>query len=351
MVKMWLSGNLGGGQRLHVPCVRKKTRIDIIDYLKALAIIFVILTHSGLIDQEDPLWFLILSTCVPIFMILSGYVVGIKKDRKLFSQNMVKSFIRFFIPTLIAFSIWFMHQLVSNNSLTFFGVLKIFLLGTYGQGAYYFALMVQFIFIAPLIVKLIQKVNADGLIWIALLNFFWEIMSASYGVDAAIYRILIFRYLLLIGLGVYIGENPNTKIDKKILAVSIIFGVIYTILPVYWDYEYRIFTYKGWCGTSMMFSLYVFPLIYMILQYFKDYTSKSIIGRMIALIGQSSYHIMYTQMIYYNFRPGFDKWVLDIGRIGTIGELIINISVTVVSGIAFWYMDNRFLTGNIFRYL
>lgn len=208
--------------------------------------------------------------------------------------------------------------------------------------------MVQFIMIAPLIVRLIQKVNMDGLIWIALLNFLWEIMSSSYDLDVAIYRNILFRYLLLIALGVYIGKNSDVKIDKKILAVSITLGVLYIIIPIYWNYEYRIFIYEGWRETSMLFALYVFPLTYLVLQYFKDYTSRSIIGSMIAVIGQASYHIMYTQMIYYIFRPGFDKWIFDISALGIIGELVINIFVTVVSGVVFWYLDNRFLTGRIF---
>ena len=78
-------------------------RIAIIDYLKALSIIFVIMNHSGLFDTSMPLHFFMIEKAVPIFMILSGHVYALNSDKKsiieLYNYNSIKKkFIRFTVP-------------------------------------------------------------------------------------------------------------------------------------------------------------------------------------------------------------------------------------------------------------
>lgn len=61
-------------------------RVAIIDWAKAVCIIFVIMNHSGRFDRYNDIFFLLaIDTAVPVFMILSGYTFAMKNwdvDRK-----------------------------------------------------------------------------------------------------------------------------------------------------------------------------------------------------------------------------------------------------------------------------
>lgn len=74
------------------------------------------------------------------------------------------------------------------------------------------------------------------------------------------------------------------------------------------------------------------------------YSSRTVLGKTVERIGRASYHIMYTQMIYYAVRPVFDKMVFDISKLG-YAELIIDSTVAVSSGLLFESCLSRFMGG------
>ncbi len=108
-----------------------------------------------------------------------------------------------------------------------------------------------------------------------IMNLFYCLACESYQFEKDIDDVLVFRYLLLIGL-------------------------VYLLLPLYWNYEYRIFTY--WPKTSMMVSFWVFPLIYMAMKIAKNIHGKGIFKDMLILIGRASYHIMCVQILFFNIQ-------------------------------------------------
>lgn len=153
--------------------------------------------------------------------------------------------------------------------------LTIFLEGYFGPGAYYYWVMLGFLLVFPLLKWLIFKYDVQGLFIVGIMNLFYCLACESYQFEKDIDDVLVFRYLLLIGL-------------------------VYLLLPLYWNYEYRIFTY--WPKTSMMVSFWVFPLIYMAMKIAKNIHGKGIFKDMLILIGRASYHIMCVQILFFNIQ-------------------------------------------------
>lgn len=50
-----------------------KKRIDFLDYLKAICVIMVIITHYDWGDKDSPFFTMLINMAVPVFMIISGY--------------------------------------------------------------------------------------------------------------------------------------------------------------------------------------------------------------------------------------------------------------------------------------
>ncbi len=292
-----------------------------------------------------PLFTLTIDKAVPIFMILSGYVYSISAKNKSLKELysfpiMKKKFIRFTVPMAITFMLYLSLMWIGGKPLTLFGVFKAVAIGDYGMGAYYYNLMIEFIFLAPILHRILKRFDTNGVILIGMLNFIYEVLSSAYGLHVALYRVIILRYLFAISLGMYIGKYRERKISPVVLVTMMVAGAIYILLPYVWEYSYRIFTYDPWGRTSMVSVLYAFPIIYIFLDGCKDYTSKTIFGKTVERIGRASYHIMYVQMIYYFVRPTFDKVVVNLSALGYF-ELIVNISVTVLSGIVFEMVLSR----------
>lgn len=323
-------------------------RIAVIDYFKALCIIFVIINHSDLLDQTMPLFLLTINSAVPIFMILSGYVYSIGANIKTLKEQysfrlLKKRFIRFTVPMLITFVLYIALRFIGGG-ITIDDIVTSFVFGQYGAGSYYYHLMIQFIIIAPLIYTLLSKFDANGVVLLGLVNFIFEILSSAYNLHPSLYRIIILRYTFAITLGMYAGMKREKKISTALLGTMLIFGTTYIIAPYAWGYSYRIFTFSPQNITSMFFVFYIFPIVYIILDHCNEYRSKTFLGKATERIGRASYHIMYTQMILFMVKPGFDKMVFDTRKYGAIGELVFELTVSIVTGLIFEFVMNMIQT-------
>lgn len=329
-------------------------RIAVIDYLKAVCIVFVICNHSGLFDKTKPIFLLSIDKAVPIFMLLSGYVLAIGAGsgaaKELYrASRLLRKLLRYTVPVLIAFSLWLMLKCISGDTLSLYEMIKCFCLGRYGQGSYYYPLMLQFLLLSPILFWSVERLGFHGVVFAGLCNFYFDICSSTYMLRTSLYRVLIFRYLLAITLGIYLGRHRDIKIGNRDMVLMLAVGIGYILLPSYWGYDYKIYTFEPWRRTSMISLLYVFPVVYMIIRHCEQYRSRTVIGKTVELVGRASYHIMYTQMIYYEVRSVFDKIIFDVTRLGIVGELSFNIFVSLASGGLFWYLDERYLTGKLVR--
>lgn len=160
--------------------------------------------------------------------------------------------------------------------------------------------MLGFLLVFPLLKWLIFKYDVQGLFIVGIMNLFYCLACESYQFEKDIDDVLVFRYLLLIGMGIYLYKVKDKEISNRNLLEMMIIGLVYLLFPLYWNYEYRIFTY--WPKTSMMVSFWVFPLIYMAMKIAKNIHGKGIFKDMLILIGRASYHIMCVQILFFNIQ-------------------------------------------------
>lgn len=135
-----------------------------IDFLKGICIIFVIITHCNWEDTEKLklLFPFYIDMAVPVFMIISGYMyaVSYKKNNinsigdAYLAKNIINKILRFTIPFSIIFiteQIVYFLQNGQQYSKSILDFIHLFLIGGTGPGSYYYPVMIQFIFVYPVI--------------------------------------------------------------------------------------------------------------------------------------------------------------------------------------------------------
>ena len=330
--------------------------VPVVDYLKAICIVLVIFNHTGVFNISKPFFIMAIDAAVPVFMILSGYVMGLSVGGKSMAQmyegkRLSRKLLRYIVPLFLTFFLF-----VGLKAAKYGGVnadlcreiARQFIYFEYGPGAYYFALMLEFLFLSPLMLWTIRRFDFRGVMLFGAIDFSYEICSVAYAMDDKIYRILVFRYLFAIALGMDIGLNRDKEIKNEYLIASFAVGLVYKLIPSFCGYQYRFFAEPTWAETSMISVMYVFPIVYLILYYGHDHMGAGKLGGVTALIGRASYHIMCTQMIYFCVSPSF----IDISAISTSGKaavVLLDTVVSVLSGIVFYYIDDRVLTGWLVR--
>lgn len=314
----------------------KSGHVESIDYLKAVFIIFVIVNHSHVLAKSNPFYLFMVQMAVPCFLLLSGWTFSMSSVNKEFREMynpyiLLKRFLRFTIPILPTFLLCICTIMLKQEK-TLNQLVLIFLLGNYGAGAYYYLIMIQFILLFPVLYYLVKKAGFHGVILIGLINFLFELSCTYYSINKEINDVIIGRYLLFIGVGIYFYLNPYRIIKNEHLLILLITGIMYILLPHYFGYEYKIFQY--WSITSMVVICYIAPLFYLFFRYLIDCQIKGKAGLLLKIIGRSSYHIMCTQMAWFSIKERF-----TILQIGGGYKVIIDIIICVVSGICFYYIN------------
>ena len=297
--------------------------------------------------KKSPLALFIVNMAVPIFMVVSGYTFSLSaKDKSIKEQynisGLMRKAIRFTVPTIIAVLVYcVLYVFGIGGGFSQYGLLKKLLLFDYGPGAYYYPLLIQLLIIFPIMYSLIMKYRFHGVIAIGLVSLICELVCSYHGVSVKIYRLLLFRYFLFVAAGIYL-KLYGSDIDNKISVIMLSIGILYMLLPWRFGYEYRIFTYPVWKKTSMVTALYVVPIIYMVFKHFGTARLPGFLGSTASLIGQASYHIMYTQLLLYDIKS------LVFAQLGISNEYIgalLYIVVSIVSGIGFYKLDGKLFSG------
>ena len=60
----------------------KTQRIEFLDYLKAICVLMVIITHYDWADKDSPFFTMLINMAVPVFMIISGYNFAMSNRKK-----------------------------------------------------------------------------------------------------------------------------------------------------------------------------------------------------------------------------------------------------------------------------
>ncbi len=318
-----------------------KVRIDFLDYLKAICVIMVIITHYEWEDKTSPFFTMLINMAVPVFMIISGYNFAMsnrkKADgelKKMYGWQMLKpKLVRFLVPFITICVIEILLLALENKNIH---PLRIFLLGAYGPGSYYVPVMLQMLVIFPIIYVLVERNAKVGIAFAGGANLLFEIMVKVFEMDKYYYRLSIGRYLLLIAFGCYIYLYPKHRVKKSQLLLMFFSGLAYIIAVFSFDAELIIFGY--WKTTAMPVAFYIFPIVIMLFRKFYHLTIPGKMGDALTHIGKASYHIFLVQMVYYHFELGGKimkaEWYIAVP---------FNLLVNLVIGLLFFEFDKQFL--------
>ena len=167
---------------------QQKKRIDFLDYLKAICVIMVIITHYDWSDKSTPFFTMLINMAVPVFMIISGYNFAMSnkkktngKFRKMYEWRFLKSkLIRFLVPFFTVCLIEIAILAVEDKNINPF---RIFVLGAYGPGSYYVPIMIQLLVIFPVIYKMVERSAKWGIFLSGMANLLFEICVIVFDMD------------------------------------------------------------------------------------------------------------------------------------------------------------------------
>lgn len=319
-----------------------------VDVLKGIFIIFVLITHTWIEPSTRnlfgfPFW---VDMAVPVFMLISGYVSAYSIERngdaaieKAYeTRQIIRKVLRFVIPFSMAFvAEWIVLRCfgiytVGIKEYGIFAFLLYFLRGGAGQGSYYFPLMIQFIFLFPIIYYFIKKYELKGLIGCFCVNGLYEVIKIAYGMTDYEYRLLVFRYLFIIAAGCYIaiGNWQKISIGKRIVSSSIcvVIGLGFIYLFSYTQYVPKVITF--WSTTSFLVCLYLVPIFGILL------TKVRFGFKPLELVGKAAFNILLVQKIYYIF---LEKTYEIIPNVCV--HLIVSIVNCVAVGVIFYLLESK----------
>ena len=323
----------------------EKKRNGSVDFLKGLSMLFIIILHFGW-QNEEPRRFLFVywaEMAVPIFMILSGYVFSLSFQRKKIERMaqayecrfIAEKLVRFIVPFAVAYFVEVFYRYFYNGdrNLGFFEWVKMFLMGGIGPGSYYVPILIQFIFIFPLIYFLIKKTDYIGLAVAFALCFLYEVLQKVFGMNPEVYRLIIIRYLFAISAGCYMTVGKN-RLKPVWACVSMLLGGLWITLINYLGYSPKV-VMPVWAGTGFIAVLWVIPAVYYLI-------NKGIRFKTLEFIGRASYNIFLIQLVVF----AYGAWFVYIHVSGQFLQFLILAAGILITGILFYLIESR-ITGRI----
>jgi len=293
----------------------KTNRIEYFQYVRAISIIAVILIHSrnGISFQNTngawnfDYWLIIrqiINFPVAIFFFFSGYFVKIdiaEKD-KLFYY--IKRGGKLYLPFLIWSAIYAIPKLIFDfKNIQFLDLIIKTFLGLTAGHLYFILVLLQFVFLTPLILKKIKlkKYNVFLLLitplYLGLLYFY----TFKTGEQLPYYHIVFPAWFIFYYLGLLMNIKKEnilfSKINNTYIAIVIVvLGLAMSILEGYIQLKFEFpvtFAASQIKFSSFIYSIAVINLIFVVKPYFENFKSKEL-----KLIGDRSYGIYYIHMAY-----------------------------------------------------
>ena len=311
-----------------------------IDVLKALAIIAVILLHSLpielLFSSGAPyhIW-----QTVPIFMLLAGYNTANSYQRRNYEylnqfynfSFLYKKIERLVYPFLLVWFVQVIAQYVLNSGLSASELFISLISGGWGPGSYFVPIIIQATLILPLIYLLCRKNLTAMTITLFIVSLLIEVVCLLMDMPEGVYRLLVFRYLFALTLGVWLALNTK-KINYKWLIPLSIISLIYITGVNYFDWVFIMEEY--WLSQHAPSFFWTLLIIIAGLKLYQ-FKADNVISKFFVKIGQASYHIFLVQMAYF--------WGIAsrLPSMPLIVYLTISVIVCVVMGLLFFEMENK----------
>jgi len=335
-------------------------RLVEVDLLKACAILAVILIHTLstpillMIGAPFHIWH-----AVPLFILIAGYTSAyayIRRESKTLDTCYDPPLIYRRIKRILEpFAVMWVFQILvivilSGWVFTYSSLVQNFLFGGNGPGSYYIPVIIQHVFIVPLLFLLAIRYPRGMLIAAFVLDLFLELFLYLSGIPSGIYSVLYVRYLFAGALGVYLAVS-GTRFTRWI-ALGGIIGFVYLTLTTYLGLFSNILRSNIEGGISHA-PAYFWTLVLAVIGFIlfpKKVATGSV--RILETIGKSSWHIFLVQMTFFYFSW---QWVqlqflLPLQQLmpRSIDFLVIPIGVVITVTLCcsvgcIWYASGEYL--------
>ena len=278
-----------------------------------------------------------ITMAVPGLMFISGYLnaQSFKRNNiKCFSDCYQRSFIfprlmRLIIPfTIIFLAEITIHILFSSKKI--YEYLLMYLSGGWGDGTYYFPVMIQFVFIFPFIFFPIKNKGINGVLIFFGATLFYELLQRAFQMNVECYTNIFFRYTFLTACGCYCGLYSGVEKTWNLLCVLMIaIGFAFVILFNYTGYQTVIFQ-NYWKNTTVLPTLFVIPFVAFIIRKANWRFTP------LELIGKASYHVFLIQKVFfYGMKSGFASLMVENRGL----QIIMSVVICLTVGIAFYFAE------------
>jgi peptidoglycan/LPS O-acetylase OafA/YrhL len=320
-----------------------------IDTVKSLAIISVIILHtvsSALLTKSYAIFYV--WQAVPVFLVVIGVNLSVSYSKynltslkQYYSRNFLhrckRVLLVFFITLLVA---WILCLIKGDYNIGWRSWLGVFPMGA--PGNYFLTIILELLFVAPLLVYFYRKNTVGTLVACILFNLAFELVSPYIPIDTYIYHSAFLRVLTFIALGLYLGkELVNDRLSgvfrNRFIQAGILISVVYLAICTFCNWSFPLFPeFEG--TQNLLSAFYPFLIVLLILNVNLDRFKNGVIFNFVTLIGKASYHIFLFQLLYFGLRFGS----YGAGSLLIIKSILVNLAVTVSFGIAFYYAENYF---------
>lgn len=330
----------------------ESNRSNFLDIIKGLMIIFIIITHFKFEYPSDYLKYgfvFYIDMAVPVFMIITGYLTALSLQTKNIStyseavsaEIVIPKLLRFLVPFVIAFTIEIpVLAIVKNDS--FFSIFETFFRGGEGPGSYYTPVLIQLIFVAPVIYFIVKKYDFYGTVLCFIFTAFWEIVQCSWMVTDRPYAIIAFRYISIVAFGCYMAVG-KVSLNKTALLSMFVIGVIWQTALNYIPLNPPLMN-LSWARVNYLPSLLVVPVMYVLI---KKFYGRCVSIPILQELGKASYNVFLTQMVFYGCGGAAVTYMFVPG---VFLQLLVCIVVCTVTGYIFYRIE-KILTANIIDFV
>lgn len=315
-----------------------------IDILKGLAIIAVLLLHSLTREQlVDSYALFHIWQAVPVFLVLMGLNLGISYGSKTLhfehlytAHYFSRKAMRIVFPLLIIFVLaivagYTWQQLYDRDVYTLGWKNLIGVLPVSGKGNYFITLLLQSLLLLPLIGYTFNRWPVATSVVLVLLEIGFQLIAAQmsyFEQDSYLYDAAFFRYLSAIVLGLWTArmiEKPFLQYGWLLVALGIASGLYLYLLQYQ---QWRLLPFReAWQSQVLLTFPYAALMVYLGLKAFPQ-QSDFFAWRVLAFVGQASYHIFLVQVLYF-------------GLVQDDSNILLNLGICVVAGLTFFWAETK----------
>ena len=274
-----------------------KHRNKYFDFLRGIAIIFVVAIHTYNCEENSLVLRQFLNCAVPIFVAISGFFLYNNSfhNKDEYFRFLRKQALKVYLPTLV----WSFPLLVIDAILGIYNFSSLLLYFLCGYSIYYFiAFIIQCYVFLPIFKKIFKISVWGGVIGSVVISMGWMIFIVKYNmiehmnIPLLLYAGVLPCWLMFFILGMKISERKDRSYNLLFPSIIALFGFVMSVIESYYLFN----NYSAGWGikpSAFIYSLGVILVLFSIsseLFYYK-YSKRF---RYVTYLGEMSFSVYLT---------------------------------------------------------